>query len=201
MILPNGSPDSYRPHRVPTALRVLSGNAKVNEGEMNLMETKNSLITIVERPIMLAIVLRTIRDGRDVRQAWKEIEQVMEGHPDRVDTTSGLVFIPEWQWPTTVETLWVGVEMCSLNHVPEGFETLIIPARKFAKTTVYGNREGMNLTYDALWAWFKSQGCERDMTEGSYGYELNRLIPINPFHVPSDLINHFDFDIYAPIKN
>jgi predicted transcriptional regulator YdeE len=190
------NPDSYKPERVPTAFKALQ---KPNSEVLTMME--NATITIVERPEMYAMVLRTIRDGRTVREAWKKIEEVMANHPDRSDTEFGLVFIPEWQWPTTVETLWVGVEVKSLNRVPQGFETLTLPARKFAKTTVYGNREDMNRTYDALWTWFQEGDNERDMTDGSYGYEVNRLSPINPFHVPAETIDHFDFDIYAPIKD
>ncbi|MEF3311378.1 GyrI-like domain-containing protein [Paenibacillus sp. GYB004] len=158
-------------------------------------------IVVVERPEMKAIVLRTIANQRDVRQAWKAVEAAMKGHADRLHTDEGLVFIPEWQWATKVETLWVGVEAGSLDRIPEGFETITIPAKPYAKTTVRGDRSQMDQTYDSLWKWFKNGDFERDMTEGSYGYEMNRLTPVNPFHIPADVIDYFDFDIYAPIKS
>lgn len=79
-------------------------------------------------------------------------------------------------------------------------ETITIPGRKFAKITVKGNRERLDETYAFLTDWFRTEGYERDMNEGSYGYEANRLKPINPFLVPADEIDEFDFDIYAPIK-
>ncbi|MFD0712815.1 GyrI-like domain-containing protein [Paenibacillus sp. GCM10027626] len=157
-------------------------------------------ITIVERPEMKAVVLRTQQSGRDVREAWKEIEHAMLQQPDRIRHDQGLVFIPEWQWQTSVETLWVGVEVRSFDQVPPGFETLTIPAKKFARATVRGDRDQMNRIYDQLWKWFEHSGYKRDINKGSYGYELNRLAPVNPFHVPADTIQYFDFDIYAPIQ-
>lgn len=185
-------PEDYRPIVTPKALKLIRGGLEMNS---NIEE-----IVVIERPEMKAIVLRTIANQRDVRQAWKEIENVVGDHPDKLNPYEGLVFIPEWQWAKNVETLWVGVEVSSLNHVPVGFETITIPSRKYAKTTVRGDRAQMDRTYDSLWKWFEREGYERDMTEGSYGYETNRLSPVNPFHVPAEVINHFDFDIYAPIK-
>ncbi|UVI27540.1 GyrI-like domain-containing protein [Paenibacillus spongiae] len=192
-------PESYRPSRVPGAFKLLRGMPQDDKMEAGTMNDGPGTITVVERPEMNAIVLKTIRNGRDVREAWREIEQVMTDHPDRLHKDQGLVFIPEWQWTTSIETLWVGVEVASLEHIPQGFETMSIPARKFARTTVRGDRTRMDHTYDALWKWFDTEGYKRDMTESSYGYELNRLSPVNPFHIPADKINDFDFDIYAPI--
>ncbi|MDF2646049.1 MAG: AraC family transcriptional regulator [Paenibacillus sp.] len=185
-------PEDYRPVVAPKALQLIRGGLEMKP---NVPE-----IVVVERPEMKAIVMRTIASQRDVRQAWKEIENAMADHSGRLNTDEGLVFIPEWQWSTRVETLWVGVAASSLDHVPDGFETITIPAKKYAKTTVRGDRSQMDRTYDSLWKWFESGGLERDIRKGSYGYEMNRLTPINPFHIPADVIDYFDFDIYAPIK-
>ncbi|WP_052759766.1 GyrI-like domain-containing protein [Paenibacillus sp. DMB20] len=97
------------------------------------MKSSDPEIIIVERPEMKAIVLRTIANKRDVRLAWKEIEAAMADHSGRPNADEGLVFIPEWQWATRVETLWVGVQVNSLERVPEGLETITIPAKKYAK--------------------------------------------------------------------
>ncbi|MCC3376595.1 GyrI-like domain-containing protein [Cohnella sp. REN36] len=156
-------------------------------------------ITIVERPALLAVVLKIPRDGGEVRRAWQAVNAAMEGHPARANGEFGLVFIPEWQWKSEVTTLWVGVEVSSLEGLPEGFETISIPARQYAKTTVRGDRERMNETYGALFEWFAQGEYERDMAEGSLGFEENRLSPVNPFDIPADEIDEFDFDIYAPI--
>lgn len=191
--LPHNRPESYRPTVAPKALKLLQGGLE--------MKASNGEIVVVERPEMKAIVLRTVQSRRDVRQAWREIENTVADHPDRLNADEGLVFIPEWQWATRVETLWVGVEVHSLDRVPEGLETITIPARRYAKTTMRGDEAEMHRTYDAVWKWFEREGLERDVTEGSFGFEANRLSPVNPFHIPAEEIKFFDYDIYAPIKS
>ncbi|MCQ6560008.1 effector binding domain-containing protein [Paenibacillus mendelii] len=195
----DGIPESYRPSRVTKAFKVVQGSMADEVMEVVTMNEGQAVITVIERPMMKAVVRRTLQSQRDVRQAWQEVELGMMNHPDVLHKEQGLVFIPEWQWAAGVETLWVGVEVGSLDHVPEGFEIITIPSRTFARTTVCGDRGQMDRTYAAIWSWFDTAGYERDMSEGSYGYELNRLAPVNPFHIPADEINHFDFDVYAPI--
>ncbi|MCA0756847.1 effector binding domain-containing protein [Paenibacillus sp. N4] len=157
-------------------------------------------VEIVVRPEMKAAVLRVPRDGSRVRQAWKEVEELLSGHPAVDDGENGFVFIPEWQWATEVTTLWVGMKVNTFESLPEGLETIEIPAKRFAKVTVRGDRSRMDETYGNLFDWFSNGPYERDVSEGSYGYEMNRLRPVNPFDIPADEIDYFDFDIYAPIK-
>jgi predicted transcriptional regulator YdeE len=157
-------------------------------------------VTIVEKPALKAVVIRTIRNGSSVRDAWQNVQQLMKDNPSVSNKEYGLVLIPEWQWPTEVTTLWTGVEVRDFDQLPIGVETITIPARRFARITVKGDRAHMDETYAYLWDWFKSEGYERDLNEGSYGYEANRLKPVNPFLVPADEIDWFDYDIYAPIK-
>jgi hypothetical protein len=52
-----------------------------------------------------------------------------------------------------------------------------------------------------LFGWFEQGPYERDVRDGSFGYEMNRLQPVNPFEIPADDIDYFDDDIYAPIKD
>ncbi|MBW5448320.1 hypothetical protein GE107_19950 [Cohnella sp. CFH 77786] len=157
-------------------------------------------VDIVARPEMKAAALRIPRDGARVRQAWKEISGLLDGHPNVADREHGLVFIPEWQWATEVTTLWVGIEVSTFDNLPPGLERIAIPAKKFAKVTVKGDRARMNETYHFLGEWFRNGPYERDVSEGSLGYEINRLHPVNPFDIPADTIDYFEFDIYAPIK-
>lgn len=157
-------------------------------------------VTIVEKPLLKAVVIRTIRNGSKVREAWLNVQELMKDNLSVSNEEYGLVLIPEWQWPTEVTTLWTGVEVRDYDQLPEGVETITIPARRFARITVKGDRAHLEETYAYLWEWFKTEGYERDMNEGSYGYEANRLKPINPFLIPADEIDWFDFDIYAPIK-
>ncbi|WP_339324624.1 hypothetical protein [Paenibacillus sp. FSL W8-0194] len=74
-----------------------------------------------------------------------------------------------------------------------------MPAKRFAKMTVQGNRTRMEEAYDALFKWFAEGAYVRDTRDGSFGFEMNRLHPLNPFDIPADEIDDFDFDIFAPI--
>ncbi|NBD23791.1 GyrI-like domain-containing protein [Paenibacillus glycinis] len=111
------------------------------------------------------------------------------------------MFIPEWQWATGVRELWTGVEVDGFEGLPDGVETIAIPGRKFAKLTVRGDGSRMNEAYAFLEQWFEREGIERDVTEGAFGFEANRLKPVNPFDIPRSDIDYFDYDIYAPIKH
>jgi hypothetical protein len=68
------------------------------------------------------------------------------------------------------------------------------------KIAVKSDRSRMDKTYSYLFDWFRDGPYERDVSEGSFGYEMNRLHPVNPFEIPADENDFFDFDIYAPIK-
>jgi predicted transcriptional regulator YdeE len=157
-------------------------------------------IEIVERPEMKAAVLQIPRDGNRVREAKKKVATLLDGHPAVADRENYYVFIPEWQWTTEVTTLWVGVKVDTFDGLPGGLEQITIPAKKFAKITVNGDRTRMDETYGYLADWFRTGPYERDMSEGSLGYEMNRLRPVDPFEIPADKITYFEFDIYAPIK-
>ncbi|MCI3921259.1 VOC family protein [Paenibacillus sp. TRM 82003] len=158
-------------------------------------------VDIVERPELKAAVLEIPRNGSRVREAWKEVAALLEGHPAVADREHGYVFIPEWQWATEVTTLWVGMAVHKFEGLPEGLQRVTIPAKRFAKTTVQGDRSHMTDIYGKLFEWFRDGPYERDVALGSLGYEANRLFPTNPFDIPADEIDAFDYDIYAPIVN
>lgn len=164
----------------------------LEDGEMN--------VEIIGRPEMKAAVLRIPRDGHQVREAWKKVASLLEHHPAVTDREHGYVFIPEWQWSSEVTTLWVGMAVEHFDGLPDELEQITIPAKRFARLRVDGDRTRMEQAYGYLFKWFEQGPYERDMQEGSFGYEMNRLQPINPFEIPADEINYFDYDIYAPIK-
>jgi predicted transcriptional regulator YdeE len=157
-------------------------------------------VSIVEKPSMKVAAIRSECSGKAVRKAWQSVQELLKGHSAVCNDEFGHVIIPEWQWQTTVTMLWTGVEVSSFDDLPDGLETMTIPGRKYARITVIGNRERLDATYAYLTEWFRTEGYERDMNEGSYGFEANRLKPNNPFLAPADEIDEFDFDIYAPIK-
>lgn len=185
--------DGYKPVGVPNALRVIQGNLKPEEGVREMEQ-----VVIVDRQEMKLLAIHIKRNGHEVRRAWKELQAKIKGIS--VNREFGYVLIPEWQWPTEVTQLWVAVEVVSFDRIPEGLQTIVIPAKKYAKITVRGDRPTMDQTYGYLWNWFENSGYERDMSEGSLGFEANRLQPVNPFEIDADKIDYFDFDIYAPIK-
>lgn len=156
-------------------------------------------VEIVERPEMKAAVLQIPRDGKRVREAWAKITAWLDGHPAVAEREYGYVFIPEWQWATEVTTLWVGMAVHHFDGLPDELETITIPAKRFAKMTVQGDRTQMEAAYDSLSKWFADGTYARDTRKGSFGFEMNRLSPVNPFDVPADEITDFDFDIFAPI--
>jgi len=157
-------------------------------------------VEIVTRPEWKAAAIRVPRDGARVREAWKELESRLGGHPAVREREFGYVFIPEWQWATEVTTLWVGVAVESFEGLPSGLETLTIPARQYAATRVLGDAAMMHEAYAGLAEWFRNGPYERDVDEGTLGYERNALTPVNPFHIPANVIDTFDYEIYAPIK-
>jgi predicted transcriptional regulator YdeE len=157
-------------------------------------------VEIVERPEMKAVVVRIPRDGKRVREAWKEISALLDGHPAVADRENGFVFIPEWQWATEVTDLWVGLPVKRFENLPTQLEMITIPAKRFAMVKVKGDRLHVDAMYSGLFEWFTQSEYERDVQVGSFGYEMNSLHPVNPFEIPADVIDHFDFEIYAPIK-
>lgn len=48
--------------------------------------------------------------------------------------------------------------------------------------------------------WFENNDYERDYSPSVYSFEANSLELVNPFDIPADQINYFDFEIFAPIK-
>ncbi|MFC5529641.1 GyrI-like domain-containing protein [Cohnella yongneupensis] len=158
-------------------------------------------VRIVEMPEMKAAVIRSEQSGEGTRKAWRGIRELLGGHSSVKNEDYGLVFIPEWQWATGVRELWTGVEVSGFEELPDGLETIILPARKYAKLTIRGNGSRMEDGYAFLNQWFEQEGIERDVTEGSFGFEANRLNPVNPFDIPRSEIDFFDYDIYAPIKH
>jgi predicted transcriptional regulator YdeE len=158
-------------------------------------------VAVITKPAMKVIALKTLRNGRDVRSAWKEGQEIIkERNFEWINREIGYVLVPEWQWSTSVEDLWVGVEVEDFISEHEGFDQFKLPERKYAAIKVAGDRGQMEKTYRYLDKWFKENGYERDYSQGVYSIEANKLKPINPFDIPADEINYFDFEIYAPIR-
>ncbi|MBM7565911.1 effector binding domain-containing protein [Paenibacillus sacheonensis] len=158
-------------------------------------------VRIVEMPEVKAAVIRSELGGEFTRAAWRRIRELLGGHGAVKNEDYGFVFIPEWQWANGVRELWTGVEVSGFEGLPDGLETITIPARTYAKLTVRGDMQVLDEAYGFLSQWFEREGIERDVTEGSLGFEANRLNPVNPFDIPRPELTFVDYDIYAPIKS
>lgn len=156
-------------------------------------------VDIIEMPELKAAVLEIPRDGGEVRKAWKKVSELLGGHSAVQDPDNGYVFIPEWQWATEVTTLWVGMLVSGFEGLPDGLAQVTIPAKRFARLRVKGDRKQMEQCYGYLFEWFDKSPHRRDVREGSLGFEKNALHPVNPFDIPADEINEFDFYIHAPL--
>jgi predicted transcriptional regulator YdeE len=141
--------------------------------------------------------------GKDVRRAWHELVTVveLEGLP-WTEKEIGYVLIPQWgAEPREVLELWVGVKLDGTERIPAGAEVLHIPARTYAAVPVRGDREQMMRAYSFIEEWINREGLVKDTDEGVYGLEPNRIVPDNPFDIPADTIDRFDFDIMVAIKD
>ncbi|WP_342416468.1 GyrI-like domain-containing protein [Paenibacillus sp. FSL R10-2782] len=84
-------------------------------------------------------------------------------------------------------------------EIPASFEHVEVPEREYAVTRFQGDRERLNTIYDDLFDWLDHNGYERNTAEGVYWIESNRLKPVNPFDIPSEEIQNFDYDIAIAI--
>jgi predicted transcriptional regulator YdeE len=165
--------------------------------------------SVVAKEKLLLAVLKTegsVADyglGKDVRRAWKELQHKLEHSSSLLSNSSiGYVVYPQWNTGATDEThsLWVGVQVNSFEGLPEGVEQLAIPGRRYAAAACTGDSQHMFNLYGELRDWAGSNGYVLDTDEGAWTVEANRLQPVNPFEIPADQINAFDFDILYAIK-
>ncbi|MCZ8513968.1 GyrI-like domain-containing protein [Paenibacillus filicis] len=139
---------------------------------------------------------------KDVRRAWHELQAIVER--DGVEWTErniGYVLIPQWiTEPQEELELRVGIRIGRGERTPDGTERLHIPARTYALLPCRGDREQMNHAYAWIDEWIAREGLKKDTGDGVFGMEPNRLIPVNPFDIPADTIDRFDYDIMIAVK-
>lgn len=141
--------------------------------------------------------------AKDVRRAWKELKTRMEAHsPGLAAPAIGYVVYPQWNTasPEFRHKLWVGMMVRSADQIPPDVEALTIQGRKYAAAVCQGNREHMYGVYGELRSWVEGEGLALDTSEGAWTVEANRLAPVNPFDIPPDEIESFDFDILYAVK-
>jgi hypothetical protein len=88
----------------------------------------------------------------------------------------------------------------SFDGLPDEVEQVVIPSRRYVAAPCVGGKEEMYRMYGELREWTVSQGFAIDNSEGAWTVEANRLKPVNPFEIPAENIEAFDFDILYAIK-
>lgn len=58
----------------------------------------------------------------------------------------------------------------------------------------------MDRIYNYLSQWIRKEGHQIDYRPDAFTLELNRLSAFDPFNIPDDEIQDFDFDLLYPIK-
>lgn len=167
--------------------------------------------TVVAKDQLQLAVLRaegTFADfqlGKDVRRAWQELQAALAEHKSLIVNDSiGYIIYPQWglegQGNGDNHTLWVGVQVKSFEELPKQVERVTIPSRRYVAAPCVGGKEEMYRMYGELREWAIHQGCTIDNSEGAWTVEANRLKPVNPFEMPAETIEAFDFDILYAIK-
>lgn len=190
-------PEGYRPVGVPKALKMIIGGKPMNE-------QKQAAIELVEVAPFKVLAVRTglTPDKSGTRVAWSTLTAQVHLKDARLtEVPSAYVFIPQEQWSTQVDTLWVGLAVCDFGVVPDGIETLEVQGGLCASARVYGDEAHLWRVYDEMFAWLEqSPDYELDRTEGVLGMETVPLEPLNSLTIPYTEIKTFDFTMLYPVR-
>ncbi|WP_025025914.1 GyrI-like domain-containing protein [Caldalkalibacillus mannanilyticus] len=196
--------EGYKPQSAPNALKVLQ------EKHREVGEKKDPTPEVVTLEGFTMIAVKAVGSmhqfelGKAVRKSWGILqEKLNSNHEWKIDQDTGFVFYnhERMQRPDGQLELRVGVKVHSYDTLPYDVEVVDIPRRKYAKISCFcDGREVMENRYQLLNQWIEKEGFEIDTELGSYTLEPNRLTQFNPFDIPADEIQTFDFDILYPIK-
>ncbi|MDX8365832.1 GyrI-like domain-containing protein [Cytobacillus sp. IB215665] len=193
--------EDYHPQQTPHALKVILG--KQYQQKTRHFEVK---IVTIEQFNMLALKvngsMKNFEAGHEVRKGWKRLQDIIVANNIvSVEENEGIVFYDQAnmvQSDGSIE-LSIGVKVEEIPYIPKECTKVTIPKRHYAKIECRCfSKEQMNLRYDYLNKWFKDKGYQID--NNSFSLEPNRLDSFNPFEIPADEIQVFDFDILYPIK-
>ena len=140
---------------------------------------------------------------KNVRNAWMELQNKLQADSQLLANPKiGYVIYPQWGKDRLSEQqkVWVGQQISSIDGLPEDLKAITIPGRRYAAAVCQGNREHMYRMYGELREWTGEHGVLIDTSEGAWTVEAYKLSPSNPFDIPADEINAFDFDILYAIK-
>jgi hypothetical protein len=150
----------------------------------------------------LAVRAEMTADKSGTRVAWSKLTaQVPLDDSRLMDGPFAYVFIPQEQWRSKVEQLWVGLAVHQFGEAPEGIETLEVSGGLCVSARVDGNEAHMWRVYEAVFAWIEqSAEYEMDCREGVLGMETVPLQPTNALAVPYADIETFNFTMLYPVR-
>lgn len=196
--------DGYKPKLVPNALRAIEGNAIHDpRGEEEKMQETIS-IQVVDVAPFKALAVRTAMtpDKSGTRVAWSKLSEKVPLNDARItEEPSVFVFIPQDQWGSKVETLWVGIAVREFGDVPDGVEALELPGGPCASARVDGDEAHMWRVYDEMFGWLgHSSEYELDRSSGVLGMETVPFEPFNSLTVPFSELETFHFTMLYPVR-
>ncbi|MFS0673719.1 GyrI-like domain-containing protein [Ornithinibacillus sp. 179-J 7C1 HS] len=198
--------ENYQPQKTPHSLQVLLGQQEEYQRNRKL-EVKT---VTIDRFTMLAVKvsgsMENFEVGQEVRKGWNRLQDVLSSEKElSMEENKGIVFYNQgiMVQPDGRIELWVGIKVKDNTPIPGEYKclTMTIPKRKYAKIDCRCfSRTEMDRRYRYLKEWIIQEGYQIDNGTNAFSLEPNRLDTFNPFSVPANEIQAFDFDILYPIK-
>ncbi|GAA0374585.1 GyrI-like domain-containing protein [Bacillus horti] len=195
-------PEGYKPQSIPGALKLLQNKIE-KRGTEAVMSAE---VVTVESFKLLVLKANGSMEGsglgKDIRRAWQELKNKLVNDSLAIDAEVGYVLYDQghMQQPDGSLDAWVGVKVDSFDNAPAGVEQMVLPTRKYAKTSCQcKGREKMGERYQFLGKWIEQEGHQVDYNLGAFTLEPNYLNSINTFEIPADEVHEYDFDILYPI--
>lgn len=122
--------------------------------------------------ISLETLLKDEREQRNIPKLHQEFQKRITEIKHRVNADHLGIFVdpPNYDYRTDKFKWIAGVEVSSFNDIPEGMESITIPANTYACTTYRGTRDQAYLTYDFLYQWVEESEYELADTYGIEQY-------------------------------
>jgi AraC family transcriptional regulator len=131
--------------------------------------------------------------SREIPKLWEKFLKRIDEIPHQLRPG---VFISPCHDRVTDLTCYIGVEVKSADHVPEGMLALTVPTQRYAVFTHKGPIKSAPATYQRAWKWIEKMGYQKD--HSTLGLEVydHRYVP--SIHDPSS--SACTYEIYVPIK-
>lgn len=122
--------------------------------------------------ISLETLLKDEREQRNIPKLHQEFQKRITeiNHRTNADHMGIFVDPPNYDYRTDKFKWIAGVEVSSFSEIPEGMESITIPANTYACTTYRGTMDQAYLTYDFLYKWVEESEYELADTYGIEQY-------------------------------